>query len=390
MAAGVEMDPTRVDLLRAALNRAILRDPAEMAPETEVDAEVRLSDLTLETLAELALLEPHGHGNPEPTFISRNVTVAGEPRTMGDRGQHLSFYARQDRTVARAVAFGRGAEAEPLRRNGAQVTLVYRPRLSRWQVPKSSSSTYWTSSKSSRLARKAAPFPESQANCPIYDLGLISFGELRESAERLAPRNVTMTKTGKAQLGQREDVDGSTAGNSGGNSTTNSGQTKELPEKTKELTDAGICLAEIEVKLEIRAQRCRNTKCALLCARRVLGLSRRKGSMKRNEGFTLIELMIVVAIIAIIAAIAIPSLLNARKAGNEASAISSCRTLCTVNEQYRTRFQAYTSSLANLKHDGLHRQRALFGHEVGVRLHVRWQHEHVVGQRCRRRRLARR
>jgi len=133
MAAGVEMDPTRVDLLRAALNRAILRDPAEMAPETEVDAEVRLSDLTLETLAELALLEPHGHGNPEPTFISRNVTVAGEPRTMGDRGQHLSFYARQDRTVARAVAFGRGAEAEPLRRNGAQVTLVYRPRLSRWQ-----------------------------------------------------------------------------------------------------------------------------------------------------------------------------------------------------------------------------------------------------------------
>ena len=60
--------------------------------------------------------------------------------------------------------------------------------------------------------------------------------------------------------------------------------------------------------------------------------------MKREQGFTLIELMIVVAIIAIIAAIAIPSLLNARKAGNEASAISSLRTLTTVNEQYRTRF----------------------------------------------------
>lgn len=69
---------------------------------------------------------------------------------------------------------------------------------------------------------------------------------------------------------------------------------------------------------------------------------------KRNHGFTLIELMIVVAIIAIIAAIAIPSLLNARKAGNEASAISSLRTLTTVNEQYRTRFQSYSSSLANL------------------------------------------
>jgi prepilin-type N-terminal cleavage/methylation domain-containing protein len=70
--------------------------------------------------------------------------------------------------------------------------------------------------------------------------------------------------------------------------------------------------------------------------------------MKRNHGFTLIELMIVVAIIAIIAAIAIPSLLNARKAGNEASAISSLRTLTTVNEQYRTRFQSYSDALASL------------------------------------------
>ncbi len=74
--------------------------------------------------------------------------------------------------------------------------------------------------------------------------------------------------------------------------------------------------------------------------------------MKRNKGFTLIELMIVVAIIAIIAAIAIPSLLNARKAGNEASAISSLRTLTTVNEQYRTRFQAYSGSLNNLQTEG--------------------------------------
>ena len=75
--------------------------------------------------------------------------------------------------------------------------------------------------------------------------------------------------------------------------------------------------------------------------------------MKRQEGFTLIELMIVVAIIAIIAAIAIPSLLNARKAGNEASAISSLRTLTTVSEQYRTRFQTYpTGGLNDLQTAG--------------------------------------
>ncbi len=73
---------------------------------------------------------------------------------------------------------------------------------------------------------------------------------------------------------------------------------------------------------------------------------------QRNQGFTLIELMIVVAIIAIIAAIAIPSLLQARISGNEASAISSLRTLTTVNEQYRTRFGTYAADLGDLETAG--------------------------------------
>jgi len=73
---------------------------------------------------------------------------------------------------------------------------------------------------------------------------------------------------------------------------------------------------------------------------------------QRNKGFTLIELMIVIAIIAIIAAIAIPNLLAAKASANETSAKSSLRTLVTTSEQFRTSQGAYPGSLTDLNTAG--------------------------------------
>lgn len=54
-----------------------------------------------------------------------------------------------------------------------------------------------------------------------------------------------------------------------------------------------------------------------------------------KKGFTLIELMIVIAIIAIIAAIAIPNLIEARKHGNEAAAVGALKTITTSQSLFR-------------------------------------------------------
>ena len=63
-----------------------------------------------------------------------------------------------------------------------------------------------------------------------------------------------------------------------------------------------------------------------------------KKHAKKNKGFSLIELLIVVAIILIIAAIAIPNLLRSRIAANEASAVGSLRTLNTAEVTYNTTY----------------------------------------------------
>jgi type IV pilus assembly protein PilA len=68
------------------------------------------------------------------------------------------------------------------------------------------------------------------------------------------------------------------------------------------------------------------------------GFIRKEAKMKRQKGFSLIELLIVVAIILIIAAIAIPNLLRSRIAANEASAVGSLRTLNTAEIIYNTSY----------------------------------------------------
>jgi len=70
--------------------------------------------------------------------------------------------------------------------------------------------------------------------------------------------------------------------------------------------------------------------------------------MKRQSGFTLIEMLIVIAIILIIAAITIPSLTGAKMNANEVSAVQSVRAINQMEVAYQAAYGGYAASLANL------------------------------------------
>ena len=66
-----------------------------------LDAELTLGEIDYELLDHHEALQPFGMGQPQPVFVARGVTLAGEPRVMKDK--HYSFAFRQGRAQCRAV-----------------------------------------------------------------------------------------------------------------------------------------------------------------------------------------------------------------------------------------------------------------------------------------------
>ena len=107
-AAGVTVDLARLDEFRDAFNAAVkaLMKEELKTPEIRIDLEITLADITPWFVKLLREFAPFGPNNTRPTFLTRNLEVAGNPRIVGRN--HLRFRVRQNGVVFDAIGFGLG------------------------------------------------------------------------------------------------------------------------------------------------------------------------------------------------------------------------------------------------------------------------------------------
>lgn len=103
------------------------------APLLTIDAEVPLSALTLNLVADLDRLEPYGSSNRRPVFLAGGLQVVDAPKRVGQGERHLNFRVRQQNAVLRCIAFNMGDRVEELMSAGGQCALVFTPRVNEWQ-----------------------------------------------------------------------------------------------------------------------------------------------------------------------------------------------------------------------------------------------------------------
>lgn len=133
-AAGLKIHPDNISEFRQMLNSTTSQrlSKTDLMPVLNIDAEVTLPMLSKALVAELGRLSPHGEGNPMPLFAAVNLKIVGQPRRIGSKGQHLSFYAKQGDVAIRAVAFGMGEQIERLKQNGKTCSLAFAVKINKW------------------------------------------------------------------------------------------------------------------------------------------------------------------------------------------------------------------------------------------------------------------
>jgi single-stranded-DNA-specific exonuclease len=132
-AAGLRMAPGHFEAFADRFDqhcRASLTEEQKQR-RLDIDAEVRLAELSLPVVEWIESLEPYGIGNPRPVFSSEGVRVVGEPRLVGDGKKHVQLRLAQNGTAVKAIAWNMADRLGSLG-PGTDCAIAFLPSVNEW------------------------------------------------------------------------------------------------------------------------------------------------------------------------------------------------------------------------------------------------------------------
>ncbi|WP_152050565.1 single-stranded-DNA-specific exonuclease RecJ [Tautonia marina] len=97
----------------------------------DIDAEVRLADLSLKIVEWIEALEPYGIGNPRPILSTTGVRIMGQPRIVGERKNHVQLRLSQNGTTVKAIAWNMAERLGSLAA-GTECAVAFLPSINEW------------------------------------------------------------------------------------------------------------------------------------------------------------------------------------------------------------------------------------------------------------------
>ena len=133
MAAGLTVREDKFENFKSLFlrnaNKILTND--DLIPAISIDGEMALTDINSRFMRFLEKLGPFGPGNMRPKFVSRNLSISGQPRLMGN-GEHIRFIVSQNGRNYPAVGFKLSSHYEDLIR-GVPVDIAYVVEVNQWQ-----------------------------------------------------------------------------------------------------------------------------------------------------------------------------------------------------------------------------------------------------------------
>ena len=133
MAAGLTVREDKFENFKSLflrnVNKILTND--DLIPAISIDGEMALTDINSRFMRFLEKLGPFGPGNMRPKFVSRNLSISGQPRLMGN-GEHIRFIVSQNGRNYPAVGFKLSSHYEDLIR-GVPVDIAYVVEVNQWQ-----------------------------------------------------------------------------------------------------------------------------------------------------------------------------------------------------------------------------------------------------------------